>query len=47
MKKIFLCLIALMALVACNNKSENQNVAMRLSPRPRRLPLSRRARTAG
>ena len=26
MKKIFLCLIALMALVACNNKSENQNV---------------------
>ena len=26
MKKIFLCLIVLMALVACNNKSENQNV---------------------
>ena len=26
MKKIFLCLIALMALVACNNKGENQNV---------------------
>ena len=26
MKKIFLCMIALVALVACNNKSENQNV---------------------
>ena len=25
MKKIFLCLLALIALVACNNKSENQN----------------------
>lgn len=26
MKKIFLCMIALVAFVACNNKSENQNV---------------------
>lgn len=26
MKKIFLCMIVLVALVACNNKSENQNV---------------------
>ena len=26
MKKIFLCLVALMALMACNNKSENQDV---------------------
>ena len=26
MKKLFICLIALMALVACNNRSEEQNV---------------------
>ncbi|MBQ6167316.1 MAG: thioredoxin family protein [Muribaculaceae bacterium] len=26
MKKIFICLVAVLALVACNNKSENQNV---------------------